>query len=139
MKLLMVPVICTVGFLMFNQRDKMADLYHAAYPADPVKAEALKSCAENTNFNRLDSGDRAACYAGTYGKRETPVLIPTPQPSYAFNPSHLPGNDIRREQANTDYLHNAPTPADVHIVEQHPVLHPTTPHHYTHDPIAAQQ
>lgn len=131
MKLIMVPVIFTVGFLMFEQRDKMMDLYHAAYPVDPVKAQALKSCAENPNFNRLDSGDRAACYSGNYGKKEEPVLTPTPQPYYAYNPSHLPGNDIRREEANSAYMHGETNPAlaDIHQAP-HPVLHPTVPHHY---------
>ncbi len=134
MRLIMMPVIFTVGFLVFEHHDKMLDLYHAAYPTDPVKAAALDRCAENMNFNRLDSGDRASCYDGTYGRPEAPVLIPTPQPSYAYSPSHLPGNDIRRQEANTNYLHNAPANpamADVHGAAQHPVPHPTTPHHYT--------
>jgi hypothetical protein len=130
-----MPVIFTVGFLVFEQHDKMMDLYHAAYPADPVKAAALNICAETLNFNRLDSGDRASCYAGTYGRPEPSMLIPTPQPTYAYSPSHLSGNDIRRQEANSSYLEGAqtnPAPAPVYPASQNPVLHPTTPHHYTH-------
>jgi len=135
MKLLMVPVIFSVGFLMFEQRDKMMDLYHAAYPVDGVKVAALNSCAENANFNRLDSGDRAACYAGNYGKKEEPTFQPTPQPYYAYSPSHLAGSDIRRQEANSAYEHGAPAnPAltDIYQPAPHPVLHPTVPHHYTY-------
>ena len=126
MKFITVPVIFTVGFLMFEQRDKMMDLYHAAYPADPAKAEALNACAEDPNFNRLDSGDRAACYSGTYGRKPPTTLIATPQPTYPYNPSHLPANDIRREEANSSYLGEAPDslhPPVLYLM-QHPVLPP---------------
>jgi hypothetical protein len=139
MRLIMMPVIFTVGFLVFEQHDKMMDLYHAAYPTDPVKAAALNTCAENLNFNRLDSGDRASCYAGTYGRPEAPVLIPTPQPSYAYSPSHLPGNDIRRQEANSAYQQgaqaNPAAPPPLHPVARHLVQHPTLPPH--HSPAAA--
>ena len=137
MRLIMVPVIFSIGFLMFEQRDKVMDLYHAAYPVDPIKSAELSSCAENPNFNRLDSGDRAACYAGTYGKREEPALIPTPQPTYAYSPSHLPANDIRREEANTSYLRGSAAIAEGHAPAQHLALHPTPPHQYTYQPLDA--
>lgn len=131
MRLIMMPVIFTVGFLVFEHHDQMMDLYHAAYPTDPVKAATLDICAENTNFNRLDSGNRASCYAGTYGRRETPVLVPTPQPTYVYSPSHLPGNDIRRQEANSSYLQgvqaNPASPPPIHPAVQHRVEHPTLP------------
>jgi hypothetical protein len=134
----MMPVIFTVGFLVFEQHDKMMDLYRAAYPSDPVKAAALDTCAGNTNFNRLDSGDRAACYSGTYGRPEAPALIPTPQPTYAYSPSHLPGNDIRRQEADSAYrqgMQQNPAPPPVHPAAQHPALPPR----HSSAPVTTQQ
>jgi hypothetical protein len=135
MRLIMMPVIVSIGVVMFAQRDKMLDLYRAAYPVDPAKAEALDYCSKIPNFNRLDSGDRAACYAKTYGKVEAPVLAPTPQPYYAYSPSHLPGDDIRREEANSAYLRGiqpAPVPADAPAPVPHPVVHPILPPHHVY-------
>ena len=153
MRLIMMPVIVSIGVVMFAQRDKMLDLYRAAYPVDPAKAEALDECSRNPNFNRLDSGDRAVCYAKTYGRNEPPYdrvdaapLVPTPQPVYPYNPSHLPGNDIRREEANSAYLRaiqQPAAPADVPAATPHPVVHPILPphhvvhHHYAHPHTAA--
>jgi hypothetical protein len=123
----MMPVIFTVGFLVYEHHDKMIDLYRAAYPVDPVKAAALDTCAENMNFNRLDSGDRASCYAGTYGRQAAPALVPTPQPTYVYSPSHLPGNDIRRQEANSSYLQgaqaNPAAPPPIPPAPQHPPQH----------------
>lgn len=133
MRFIMMPVIFTVGFLAYEHHDQMMDLYRAAYPSDPAKAAALDSCAERQNFNRLDSGDRASCYAGTYGRQAPPVLVPTPQPVYPFNPSHLPGSDIRRQEANAAYLEGtagSPHPPN----PPRPVQHPTLPHPYRFDP-----
>lgn len=144
MRLIMMPVIFTIGFLVFEQHDKMMDLYHAAYPSDPVKAAALDVCAANMNFNRLDSGDRSACYAGTYGRPEAPMLVPTPQPTYGYSPSHLPGNDIRRQEANSAYLQgiqaNPAAPPPLPASTPHPVRHPILPpHHHSVRPPATGQ
>jgi hypothetical protein len=138
----MMPVIVSIGVVMFAQRDKMVDLYHAAYPVDPAKAVALDDCAKNPNFNRLDSGDRAVCYAKVFGKNEPAYdradalpLVPTPQPTYPYNPSHLPGNDVRREEANTAYLRNIQQPAapeTVPVPTPHPIVHPTVPPHHVY-------
>lgn len=150
MKLIMMPVIVSIGVVMFSQRDKMVDLYRAAYPVDAAKAEALDGCSKNLNFNRLDSGDRAACYAKANGEagpgypriEAPPVpLIPTPQPYYPYNPGHLPGNDIRREEANAAYLRAIRQPPPAMPVPApttpHPVVHPILPPHrvYHHRPI----
>lgn len=134
MKLVMLPVIVSIGAVLFAQRDKMMDLYHAAYPGDPMKAEALRVCAQIPNFNRLDSGDRAACYTGTFGKAEAAALpdppVPAPQPHHPYSLAHL---SDKRHPPPGDALQlsawgNTPHP----IV--HPILphHPYRPHHDTH-------
>ncbi|HEY1796607.1 MAG TPA: hypothetical protein VGG57_10845 [Stellaceae bacterium] len=141
MRLIMMPVIVSIGVVMFAQRDKMLDLYRAAYPVDPAKAEALDDCSKNRNFDRLDSGDRAACYARTYGKDQPAYgrvdaapLIATPQPVYPYNPSHLSGSDVRREEANSAYLRaiqQPPPPVAVAVpTPPHPIVHPVVPAHH---------
>ena len=103
MKLVMFPLIFSVAVIGFENRDKIIDQYNAAYPADPAKAAALQECiSHNKSFNRLDGDDRQACYR-QYIPAMPVAVAPTPSPSYAFNPSNLPGNDIRREQANDGY------------------------------------
>jgi hypothetical protein len=102
MKLIMLPLLFSVAYIGFEHKDEIADLYRAAYPADPVKREAIEQCAQSPNFNRLDTADRERCYAGTWGS--IPVaLAPSPSPYYAYSASHLPGNDIRRQEANDSY------------------------------------
>jgi hypothetical protein len=103
-------IVAAIGYLGVTHTDKVVDLYRAAYPSDPQKSLALDRCAErNPNFNRLDSADRAYCYSEGYGARPAMVTLgPVPSPSYDFNLSHLPQNDIRRQQANDSYT-GAPT------------------------------
>jgi hypothetical protein len=121
----MMPVVIAVGIGAFAQRDKVLDLYHAAYPGDPAKADALAFCAKDPNFNRLDSDDRAACYGKTADRVQAGAAVdPTP--------NNLSGNDIRRQQASLAYLEaNRPSavPADLSVVVPHPVVHPVLPHH----------
>lgn len=130
MKLVMFPLMFSVAVIAFTNRDKIIDQYNAAYPSDPAKAAALQECiSHDKSFNRLDGDDRQACYRQYV--RAIPVAVaPTPNPYYAFNPSNLPGNDIRREQANDGYhspvVHAAqadPEPAPRHATApgaQHP-------------------
>jgi hypothetical protein len=108
MKLILVPLMFSVACIAYQNRDRIADQYHAAYPANPAKEAAIQHClATNPNFNRMDADDRQQCYRESLGS--TPVAIavaaaPTPSPYYAYNPSHLAANDIRRQQANDTYL-----------------------------------
>src|SRR5262249_40185587 len=106
MRLIMLPILFSLAYLGYEDRDKILDLYRAAYPGDPAKREALDQCAMAANFNRLDSADRQACYAGTWGQRRL-AIAPTPAPRYDFSPSHLPGNDVRRQAANDQYRYPA--------------------------------
>ena len=103
MRFIMLPVLFSLAYIGFENRDKIADQYNAAYPSDPVKQAALQDCiARHPNFNRLDADDRHACYTGTWGRR--PVALPaSPSPYYAYSPSHLAGNDVRRQEANASY------------------------------------
>jgi hypothetical protein len=103
MKLIMVPVLLSVAFIGFEHRDAAIDLYRAAYPADPAKREALEQCARiDPNFNRLDTIDRDNCYSAVAG-RVAIGTVPSSTVYYAYNPSHLPPSDVRRQEANNAY------------------------------------
>jgi hypothetical protein len=103
MKLVMLPLVFSVAVIAFTNRDKIIDQYNAAYPSDPAKAAALQECiSRDKYFNRLDGDDRQACYR--QHMPVTPIAVaPSAGPQYAYSPSGLPGNDIRREQANGGY------------------------------------
>jgi hypothetical protein len=103
MKLIMLPLLISAAYLGYEHRGEIVDQYFAAYPSDPVKAEALNQCASSQpNFNRLDAIDRDQCYSAL-AVRAPVGMAPVPSPSYAHNPSHLPGNDIRRQEASDTY------------------------------------
>ena|ERR1700689_2732657 len=103
MKLIMLPVLLCAAYLGFEHSGEIADQYRAAYPSDPVKREALDQCSRSyPNFNRLDTGDRDKCYSA-FAVRAPIGTAPVPSPSYAQNPSHLPGSDVRRQEANDGY------------------------------------
>jgi len=121
MKLIMLPLLISVAYVGFEHRDAAIDLYRAAYPSDPVKREALEQCARiDPNFNRLDTIDRDKCYSAI-AVRAPVAMAPGPSPSYAQNPSHLPGSDIRRQEANDSYrLARAPGAASM-VPSPHPV------------------
>jgi hypothetical protein len=147
MRLVMVPLVFSVACLAYVHRDKIIDQYTAAYPSDPAKAAAMQQCIEhNKNFNRLDADDRQACYRKYLPPTAISVVTspvaagPAAAPYYPYSPSHLPGNDIRRQEANDSYhplipsaqaepLSPAaapspvPSPATAHPAQQH--HHPT--------------
>ena len=131
MRFVILPLMITLGYIAYEHHDKIADQYNAAYPSDPVKAAALDRCAaKNPDFSRLDADDRQACYAGL-----TPVAMvasPSPSPQYPYNPSSLPGNDIRREQANDAYLQAAMIKA----AATHPIVEVPTSYHPLHSATA---
>ncbi|HEV2187168.1 MAG TPA: hypothetical protein VGR70_08160 [Stellaceae bacterium] len=107
MKLIMLPVLLSVAFIGFEHRGEIVDQYRAAYPSDPAKREALEQCAHiDQSFNRLDMIDRDKCYKAILARVPAAAAAPVvaaPGPSFAQNPSHLPGNDIRRQEANDHY------------------------------------
>jgi hypothetical protein len=104
MKLVLLPLLFILGFYLYEGRDKIIDQYNAAYPSDRAKAQAMAHCAAaEPDFNRLDADDRKHCYRKELGT-DPSSPAPTPSAYYAYNPSHLPGNDIRREQANDEFL-----------------------------------
>ena len=138
MKLIMFPLLFSVGFIAFQNRDKIIDQYTAAYPADPGKAAALTECINrNPNFNRLDSGDRAQCYQRYLAVTAPVPMPPVASPSYAYSPSHLAGNDVRRQEANAGYHPSAIiSSAEAATVLPKPVAPPAvagaTPHRVAH-------
>jgi hypothetical protein len=107
-KLIILPLMLSVACIAYQNRDKIADQYNAAYPANPAKEAAIQHClAANPSFNRLDADDRKQCYRENLGSTPDAVAVaaaPTPSAYYAYNPSHLAANDIRRQQANDAYL-----------------------------------
>ena len=111
MKLIMLPLAFSVAYIAYENRDKIIDQYNAAYPSNPAKEAALRECiSRDKNFNRLDGDDRQACYRQF--APPTPVaVVPSGNPYYAYSPSHLPGNDIRRQEATTGYRSPATIPA----------------------------
>jgi hypothetical protein len=103
MKLIMLPLVISVAYVGFEHRDAAIDLYRLAYPGDLAKHEALDRCARiDPNFNRLDAGDRDNCYA-TIVSRVAVGTGPEANIYYEQNPSHLPANDVRRQEANNAY------------------------------------
>jgi hypothetical protein len=86
--------------------------YHDIYPNDPAKREALDMCfMENHKFNRLDAGERDACYKRML--QPLGEITPTEQPSVnavdlqrAAAQGSMPRNDIIRLQEDR----NAPHP-----------------------------
>ncbi|HWB51594.1 MAG TPA: hypothetical protein VG651_20970 [Stellaceae bacterium] len=141
----MVPLVFSVACLAYVHRDKIIDQYNAAYPSDPAKAAAIDACiAHNKNFNRLDSDDRQACYR-KYIPAAAIVLPPSPSPYYSYSPSHLPGNDIRRQEANDGYhpltvipsAQAAPLPPAAATTPPPAPAHPVSHHHGAARRIAA--
>jgi hypothetical protein len=108
MKLIILPLMFSVACIAYQNRDRIAEQYHAAYPVDPAKEAALERCAsESKGFNRLDGDDREYCYRKYIEKGSVaaaPVPAPVPVTFYPYSPSHLDANDIRRQEANDNYL-----------------------------------
>jgi len=89
-----LALFLAVAFIGFEHSKGIIDLYRAAYPDDRVKREALDQCSQAIkNFSRLDSADRDRCYA----------IFSDRMGVAADNPSHLPVNDVRRQQAFDAY------------------------------------
>jgi hypothetical protein len=137
MKLIMLPLLFSVAFIGYQNRDRFIDQYNAAYPSDPLKQAAIEQCVtENHNFNRLDADDRKHCYRKGLGTAAV-ELAPAPSPSYAYSPSHLAGNDVRRQEANDSY-HFALIPAaqaapiEPQPAYRAPAASPRVVVHYTH-------
>jgi hypothetical protein len=136
MKLIMLPLVFSVAFVAFENRDKIMDQYNAAYPSDPAKEVALQECiSRDKYFNRLDGDDRQACYRKYMPP--TPISVtPSPSPSYAYSPSSLPGSDIRRQEANDSYrppvvipsAQDEQPPAPRHAVAAHTQRHAAIAH-----------
>ena len=93
--------------------DAVKAFYEDIYPNDPAKRQALELCfTENHKFNRLDAGERDACYRRTLyavgdTSTQTPV-VPTANPidlRQAAGQGRLQRNDIRRAEQTDTALH----------------------------------
>jgi hypothetical protein len=116
MREILAPALLTViGAIGVNFSDVAADLYLAAYPKDLRYRQAIEHCvAQSPAFNRLNSADRAACYAeigagpsigAEAGEpRQVRMIATGVSPDPAARPNHQPGYP-QRPQAS------APRPA----------------------------
>jgi hypothetical protein len=92
--LIKFTLLIAVAYLGFEHGGAVIRLYHAAYPDDRIKREALDQCAQDIrNFSRLDSADRDRCYAASSNRLG----------ALTDNPSHLPVNDVRRQETFDNY------------------------------------
>jgi hypothetical protein len=88
--LIKLALLATVAYIGFEHSRDVIDLYHAAYPDDRVKREALDECARGIkNFSRLDAADQDRCY----------TMFADRLAALGANSSHLPVNDVRRQEA----------------------------------------
>jgi hypothetical protein len=103
MKLIMLPLLVSLAYLGIEHRGEIIDQYRAAYPVDPAKRAVLDHCAAAApNFNRLDMDERQKCYESNL--TPAPIgLAAMPSPYYELSPSHLPGDDVRRQEANSGF------------------------------------
>ena len=100
-------VFGAVGFAVMNPGMVKA-FYEGIYPSDPAKRQALELCfTQDHKFNRLESGEREACYqrmlqpgdvASTGRPAESSVNLVDLQ--HAAGAGNMPRNDIRRLEQN---------------------------------------
>ncbi len=96
----------------------VSTVYADAYPADPVKSQALALCsAADDGFNRLLATERAACYeqflpahpaSSAQQSQGRPVHIPTANFVdlwQAQGRGRMAQDDIRFQQQTADSLH----------------------------------
>jgi hypothetical protein len=106
---MMLAVVGTGGFVVTNL-GMVKTFYEALYPGDPAKRHALELCfMQDHKFNRLDPGEREACYhrmlsslgeipaAGTAAEQPTANLVDLQRSAGAGG---APRNDIRRLEQN---------------------------------------
>ncbi|MFZ2004697.1 MAG: hypothetical protein WB697_24200 [Stellaceae bacterium] len=112
MKFIMLPLLFSLAGIGYINRDRIADEYNAAYPSDPAKEAALRECiSENAGFNRLDTDDRTYCYRHyLWAVPGVARISGTSSPPYAKSPSHLAGDDIRRQEATDSFRHHGLEP-----------------------------
>lgn len=103
MKLVMIPILSPLAYVVFVNHSKIMDEYRAAYPADPAKRAAIERCALSSSFSRLDPDEREACYAGAGLWPEVAFMVPRAATYYPYSPSQLAASDVRREEANDAY------------------------------------
>jgi hypothetical protein len=129
MRIILLPLVFSIGYMGYEYRDKILDQYHAAYPVDSAKEQALAECAQDPKFNRLDTDDRHDCYAA-HLVRGASNFVGTRSPYYG-NQGQASGNDVRREQANEAYIaaHGADAIPVIASAPQ-PTPHPAAPTHH---------
>ena len=123
MKLIMIPILFPLAYVIFANHNQIMDEYRAAYPGDPVKRAVIERCAMNRGFSRLDPDEREACYATAGLWPEVAVLTPRATPNYPYSPSQLPASDVRRQETDDTYCpaqQAASLPAPGQLAEQLP-------------------
>jgi len=108
-------VVGAGGFAVMNPGVVKA-FYEDIYPDDPAKRQALDLCfMENHKFNRLDAGERDACYKrallplGELPSAGAPAAPPSANLvdlQRAAGQGRMPRNDVRRLEQEQDALHS---------------------------------
>jgi len=98
--------VITAGAVAAMNPGMVKAFYEGIYPSDPAKAEALDMCfMENHTFNRLNTGERDACYKrmlrplGEITAASLLSVNPIDLQRAAAQPN-MPHNDIIRLQEN---------------------------------------
>jgi hypothetical protein len=95
-RLVQFALLAALAYIGFEYVGGVIDVYRAAYPNDPVKREALDQCARGiSGFSRLNEAARENCYAVFANRMDASARD--------YSPSHLPVNDVRRQQAFDGY------------------------------------
>ncbi len=116
-RLVTVSVVAGAGALAIINPGAVKAFYEDLYPGDPAKRQALELCfMQDHKFNRLDSGEREACYhrmlqplgelpaaaAGTPERPQANIV----DLERAAGQGSLPRNDIRRLEQNENAVHS---------------------------------
>ena len=111
-RVLMALIVLGAGGFAAMNPGVVKAFYHGIYPSDPAKREALDMCfMENHKFNRLDAGERDACYKrmlqplGEVTTSEPPNVNAIDLQRAAAEGS-MPRNDIIRLQQNQTAPHS---------------------------------
>ena len=112
-RVIMAGIVVAAGGLAAAHPQTVKAFYQDVYPSDPAKRRALDLCfAQDHQFNRLDAGERDACYRHTIavaGEASSMAARPEANPiDLQRDAGHgaLPRNDIRRLEQTLEASHS---------------------------------
>lgn len=108
----MLLIVAGIGGFAVLHPEVVRAYYQDIYPSDPAKRQALDLCfMQDHKFNRLDSGEREACYRHilyAVGETSAAVAVPDANPIDLRRDAalgHLQRNDVRRQEQNDNAPH----------------------------------